>query len=159
MRWRENAGKAHSATPGAKPRASGLPGKPVFHNYLPDLKIVWGCLGFGFFGIVLGCLGWLWGTLPHFHSLWLFSSFTVMFLHYANRLDLIPQLPCATVILPKEPGKHNWVLRNWQRMKVELSLLCSKDFQNTQCPWTCSCCPMCQRFQRLHCTYPGQGAK
>lgn len=106
MRWREHVGKAHSAIPEAKSKASELPGKLVFCNYLPDLKIVMGCLGFGLFGIILGCLGWLEGTPPHFHSLCLFSRFTVRFLHYANSLDVIPHLPCATVILPKDPGKH-----------------------------------------------------
>lgn len=97
-----------------------------FITTIQILGLFWVAWGFRLFGIVLGCLGWLGGTPPLFHSLWLFSRFTVMLLHYANSRDIIPQLPCATAVLPKEPGKHNWVLRNWQWMKVKLSLLCSK---------------------------------
>lgn len=103
-------------------------GSQCFHNYLPDLKVALDCLGFGLFVIVLGCLGWLGGAPPRFHSLWPFSRFTVRFLHCANRLGVIPQLPCATAILPQEPGKHSWVLRNWHWTEVQLSLFCSKVF-------------------------------
>lgn len=49
-------------------------GSQCFHNHLPDLKVVLDCLGFGLFGINLGCLGWLGGAPPRFHSLWPFSS-------------------------------------------------------------------------------------
>lgn len=83
------------------------------------------------------------GDSSLFYSLWPFSRFIVMLIYYTNCLDVIPQLPCATLqFLMKNQEKttefsesnserkSTWAYFAWTS---ELQVL----FQNLQSPWMC----------------------
>lgn len=135
-------------------------GNQFFYNYHPDLRIVLGCLRIQVVWDCFGLLGVVGGnSFPFSFPLAIFQVYS----HVATLCQQPGYNPSAALCNCSSSQRTRKTQLSPQELAVNESqaepTLLKSSFRACSAHKRVLCCPTCQRFQRLHCSYSGQGAK